>query len=425
MRSPRTKHNLFAVSANTAETAINTERATDTTLLIDIGDVLNIEPRREPNAGELTGMEEADRIDDNGDLSGITLNFNKAQVQHYGFLLAYGLGAVATVAAGAGYEHTITPIDDDVDKDRSNPSFTGVFRYGQNVLKRRVASLFVDAISATFSADDWVKISGVIKGTGKHTANIVEEEITALDTATSLALSANGVHGADADARMDSVHSIIAETAAGVWTEVAFSAVSSATPGVITITAPGAGATNITYKVLYVPTEPAWCTFPAKVVETALRVSEMSVNIGGTWTGAAFSGGRTLTGEINSIEYSLQNNLEITFPPGAGGDYASRCFRPARVQTLKIDRELRDAIMQNRIDQNSTFGVRILAQGALYDATHRYQVEMVFPVCGVLTSPITVGGNKLAETGDIQIMEHATYGSAIVKVKNLVAGYAA
>jgi len=424
MNTPRAKHNLFAVSANAAETAINTERATDTTLLIDIGDVLNLEQRRESNADELTGMEEADRIDDLGGLSGITVNFNKAQVQHFAFLLAYALGSVSTAAAGTGYEHTITPIEDDVDRDRSLKSLTGVFRYGDRILKRRVASLFVDGVTATFAKDAWVKLSGTLKGTGKVTKNVTEESVTAALNATSLTLAANAVQGATAQERLDSIHQIVAETSTGVWTEVAYSAVSAATPAVITITAPGGTATSITYKILYVPTEPAWATFPAKVVETGLRVSEITVNMGGTWNGTAFVGGRTLTGEINSIEYSLQNALEIAFVPGGGGAYASRCFRPGRVQTLKLNREMRDAIVQNMIDTNGTFGVRILAQGAVFDGAHRYQVDMVFPKCGVLSAPISVDGKKLAEAGDIQILEDATYGSAIIKAKNLVSAYA-
>lgn len=425
MRSPRAKHNLFAVSANNAETAINTERDADTTLLIDIGDVLNVEPRRESNADELNGLEEPDRIDSRGDLATLPVNFPKAQAQHIAFLLGFGLGSVVTVAAGDGYAHTITPIDGDLDINRSNPSFTGVFRYAQGILKRRAASMFVDSATITFAKDDWVKASGTLKGTGKVTKNVSQETVSALDTATSITLAANAVQGSTAQERLDSIHSILAETSTGVWEEVSFSVVSADTPAVITITAPGSSAASIDYKILYVPEEPTWCTFPAKVVETALRVSEITVNLGGTWNGTAFVGGRELTGEINSVEYQYQGGLEISFVPGAGGDYASRCFRPARVQKVSLNREMRDAIMQNLMDQNETFGFRILAEGALYDATNRYTADIVLPRCGVLNAPISVDGKKLAEAGDILVQEDATYGSAIVTVMNLVSGYAA
>ena len=424
MKSPRGKHNLFAVSAGTGETAINVFQALDTTMLISMDNILNIDPRREDNADELNGMEEASMIHDLGALSGIDMAFDKAQPQHFAFLFAYGLGNIATVAAGAGYEHTITPIEDDLDRDRSNPSLSGAFRYGKNVLKRRVASLFVDSVNATFAKDSFVKISGSLKGTGKYENNITDEVIVAAENVTTLTLAANGVEGSTASARVDNVHSIRAETSAGVWEEVDFSAVSSATPAEITITAPGIGTGDINYKIIYVSTEAAWCSFPAKVVETALRVSELIVNVGGKWNGTEFVGGRELTSEVNSIETQLNNSLEIEFTAGAEGAYASRCFRPARTQTIKLGREFRDYLLQSRIDNNETFGFYIKAQGASIDQNHNYQVEMIYPLVGVLSAPISVDGKKLAEGGDLVVLEDAVYGSSIVKVKNEVAGYA-
>jgi len=104
-------------------------------------DIINLVPRRESNANEAIGKEEADNIYDLGALAEATFNFNKAQPQHFAFLCAYGLGACATVAAGSGYKHTCTPILADLDAARSNPSFTATFRYGNQVMKRRYASM--------------------------------------------------------------------------------------------------------------------------------------------------------------------------------------------------------------------------------------------------------------------------------------------
>jgi len=151
MRSWRAQHNLLAVSANNAETAINTEQTLDTSMLVGMSDIINLEPKRETNADELTGYEEPDAIRDLGALSGVAMNFEKAQPQHFAFLLAYALGSIVTSAAGTGYEHVITPIANDLDAARSNPSFTAAMRYGSTVLKRRFASMFVDSLSATFA----------------------------------------------------------------------------------------------------------------------------------------------------------------------------------------------------------------------------------------------------------------------------------
>lgn len=424
MRSIRANHNLIAVSAALRETAINTEQTMDLSVAAAIGDVIGLDYRRENNADEATGMEEPDYIYDNGSTSQVGLNFPKAQPQHFALFLSYALGLSTPTAAGTGYLHTITPIAGELDADRSNPSFTAMQRYGKTILKRRFMSMFVDGFTASFKKDDWVGLSVDVKGSGKFVDNVVQESLSAMENATSLTLAANGVQGATAQDRLDNVQQIMVELTAGVWTEVAYSAVSAATPGVITITAPGATATSRTYKVLYVPTEAAAFTFPAKVQETPLRVAEMTLTMGGTWNGTTFSGGRGMTSEINSLEWKFANNLKIEFVPGAGGAYATSSWRTGRAQSLALDRKMREFIFQQRMIDNSQFGVRILAEGALYDATNKYQVEVIFPLVSVLKADMKVDGKVMAEAGDLQVLEDATYGSVIARVKNLQSGYA-
>ena len=504
MRSIRAKHNLVAVSANNKETAINTEQTLDTTMLVALSDIINLEPRRETNEGEATGKEEPDTIYDLGNKAGVGFNFEKAQPQHFAFLLAYALGAISTAAAGTGYEHTITPIENDEDVDRSNPSFTAANRKGKTVLKRRFASMFVDSVTVTLAKDAWAKIVGTIKGTGKVTDNVYEESVTSARNATSLTLAANAVEGADAQTRLDNVQRIRVELTTDVLTEVEYSAVSDATPAVITHTAPGdspiqieglsqaaacvvtwtghnlvsgnevdiaditqadwlaliathiitkidadsfsipvdtsgygapydpgtdpgtiVDSTDATYKILYIPAESGWMTFPSRVSQTPMRIAETTFKLGGKWSGSAFEGGRTLGSEINSVEWTFNNNTDIEFAPGAGGAYASRAFRNGRVQNIKLNREFREYILQQHIDDNDTFGFYVLIEGAVYDSPHKYQVEFIFPLVGVLTAPLSVDGKKVAEAGDLQVLEDDTYGSVIVKVKDKVATYMA
>jgi hypothetical protein len=288
---------------------------------------------------------------------------------------------------------------------------------GSTVLKRRFASMFVDGFTATFAKGAWIKLVGTLKGTGKVEDNITEESITAAKNATSLTLAANAVEGATAAARLSNVQRIRVALTAGQWTEVVYSAVSAATPAVITISAPGATADNVTYKVLYIPTEAAWATFPAAVTETPMRVSQLTLKVGGTWDGSAFQGGRTLTSELKSVEWK--------FVPGATAAYASRAIRQGRTQTIALSREFREYIMQQHIDDNDTFGIYVLAEGAIYDTPHKYQVEVVFPMCAVLKAPLSVDGKRMAEAGDLIVLEDDTYGSVVAAVKNLQATYAA
>jgi len=426
MNSIRAMHDQVAVSANSMETAINTAQTLDTALLVDTGTIIQLEQKREDNGSELTGKEEADTIYDMGATSSTSFNFEKAQPQHFALLYGYGLGAVSTAGAGTGgYEHTITPIAGDLDGDRSLPTLTAAQRFGKTIVKRLFSSLAVDTVTSTFAKGAWVKLSAGLKGTGQVVSDVVSETLTADDDVTSLTLAALGVAGATAEERLDNVQAIKVELTTGVWTEVAYTAVSAASPAVITIVDPGGLGAPVSYKVLFRPDESGWGTFPARVAETPLRVSELTVVVGGTWGGSAFTGGRELTSEITSIEHTLSNNLQVESTPGAGGAYANRIFRDGRQQSIKLNREFRDYILQQNMTDNDTFGVRILAEGAIYDTPHKYQVEMIFPLCAVLNAPLSVDGKRLAEAGDLKVLEHATYGSVIVKVKNKVATYAA
>lgn len=425
MRSARANHNIVAVSANNAETALNTEQTLDTSMLCSVNDVANLEPRRENNADEMTGNEEPDTIYDNGKTAAMPMNFEKAQPQHFAFLYAFGLGSVSTAAESAGYRHTITPIDGDLAADRSQPGFSLAQRYGQTIGKRRFASMFVNSLTATFAKDDWVKVSGELVGTGKHTDSVTEESITAAPDATSLTLAANAVEGADAATRLDNVQRIRVELSDGVWTDVDYSAVSDATPAIITISAPGSVGDDVTYKVLYTPEESGWMSLPSRVSESPLRVAEITLTFGGTWDGSAFQGGKTMSAEINSIEHNLSNDMAIEFVPGAGDAYAARAFRNGRTQTVKLDREFRDFIMQQHISDNDTFGMQIACTGAEFASGENYEVNIVFPKLGVLTAPVSTNNKLLAEAGDLQVLEDDTYGSVIVEVLNQVATYAA
>ncbi|MFW5490431.1 MAG: hypothetical protein ACNI3A_18740 [Desulfovibrio sp.] len=425
MRSHRVTHNLIAVSANTGETALNEFQDLDTTLMVATGDMLNLEPRRENNADEATGREEPDTVYDLGATAGCSFSFEKAKPGDFALLAAFGLGVVETVAAGTGYLHTFRPIDGDLDTKRSLPSMPAAQRYGKTVVKRRFASMFVDSISATFAADSWVTASGTIKGTGKHEKTVTEEVVSAAENATALVLAANGVHGAEAGERLDNVQIVQVELAAGVWTPVTVTAVSDAVPAELTIEAPGESTDLRNYKILYMPPEPAWAAFPGRVIETPLRVAQANVTVGGKWDGSAFQGGRSINSEFKSLEWSLSNNLQIEFVPGAGGEYASRAFRDGRSQTIKLNREVREYLLQRYLETSDTFGVHVICEGAEYEPGHKYTVELIFPKVGITAAPLSADGKRLAEAGDLIVLEDATHGSVIVRVKNLVSQYAA
>lgn len=499
MRNYLADYDQIAVSANAKETALNTEQTLDTALLVLKTNMPALEPRREDNKDELTGKEEADTVYDLGAMSSMSMDFDKAQAQHFGLGLSYALGVSSPAVWGTGYIHSITPTD-----DMFLPSFTLGARLGQAIMKRRFASMHVDQLTATFAKDSWAKLVLALKGTGKYTDNMDTESVTDAYNATSLTLAAEAVEGADADTRLDNVHQVrVTVPNSGEYQDVTVTAVSDATPAVLTITSAATAApieglskaaacvvtweahglistdkvtlagitqaewsalnaehvityigadsfsilidtsayaavyapitdpgtisesTDAVYEILYVPTEAAWCTLPARVSEPPLRVTDLTVKLGGKWDGTDFLGGHTMDNEIESVEYAINNNLSVEFRVGGTGIYANYALRNGRMQTLKLNRQARDFVLQQRIKDNEYFGVRLTATGSEFETGKNYYIDLIFPRCNVLTAPLSVNGKVLAEAGDLVVLQDDTYGSVIGEVGNKVTAYAA
>jgi hypothetical protein len=420
-------HNLLAVSAQKQEVAMNIEQELDTTLLVDLNTVLNYQAVKNPNREEVTGKEEADRLHDFGGKVVGTLTFSRAQPQHFGFLLGYGLGAVATSPAGTGgFRHTILPQSGEVDAARSNPSFTAAMRFGRQVMKRRFASCFIDQVRMDFSKDGWAKISGTVKGSGKVVDNTLMEEVAAAYNATSLTLAANGVSGDTPQELLSNVQAVqVLNPTTQAWEEVAYQAVTAATPGVITITAPGATGESTSYRVYYVPSESGWMNLPDRVEEPPLKVSQLNVTVGGRWDGASFQGGYPLTTELRGVTWILKNNLTPESTPGAGGNYANRAFRTGREQSLKFDKDFRDFLLAQNLKDNDTLGIYLKATGPEFAPGVNYQVELVFPRVAVLGTTVKVYQRRLGEEVEFAVLEDDTYGSVVAYVQNQVSGYVA
>jgi hypothetical protein len=493
-------YDLIAVSANNAESAMNAEQTLDTSMLVDKSTVISLDPRRENNKDELTGKEEPDTVYDLGNFSSVNLSFDKAQAQHFAFGYSYALGLSTPTGWGTGYKHAILPITSDI----TLPSFTAAQRLGLTIFKRMFASMYVDQVTATFAKDSWAKLSLSCKGSGKYTDNMYKEIKTGVAyNASTFTLAANGVEGSDADTRLDNVHQVrVLVPVSQQYNEVTVTAVSGATPAVLTITPQvgvdiqglskaaacvvtwvGHGLVNTntvvisgitqaqwsalngsqiitkitddtfsipvdtstytnayvpltdpgliissgttTFEILYTPTEAAWATFPARVAETPLRVTDLVVTVGGKWNGTTFLGGRVLSEEIDSIEHTISNNLSVEYRPGGTGSYANYAYRQGRAQTIKLNRQMRDYILQERMVANETFGVHMKATGAEFETGKNYYVDIVFPKCAVLSAPISINGKILAEAGDLTVLQDDTYGSVIVEIANKVATYAA
>jgi hypothetical protein len=419
-------HNLLAVSAAQQETALNQEQELDTTFLVDLNTVINYRALKTANRDELTGKEEADRLDDLGGLVAGSLAFSRAQPQHFAFLLAYALGEVSSNSVGTGgYRHVIRPRSGEVDPARSNPSFTAAMRFGRQVMKRRFASCFVDQVRVEFPKEGWAKITGGVKGTGKVTENTEVEEVTAAYNAASLSLAENGVEGNNATERLANVQAVkVLNLTTQAWEEVNYTGVSGDTPAEVTITPPGVSGSSTSYRIYYVPRESDWMDFPDRVEEPPLKVSRLTVNLGGRWNGSSFTGGYTLAAELRRIIWNFRNHLSPDRTPGCG-DWANRAFRTGREQKLTFDRDFRDFLISQSLKDNDYFGIYLQAIGPEFQPGLPYQVEIIFPRVAVAAAPVRVAQRRLAEEVEFAVLEDDTYGSVIVEVQNRVSSYAA
>ncbi len=424
MRSAKAAYNMLSVSAMQAEDGINIFKSPDMTLMVGDGDYLKLNRRRETNLDELNGQEEADAVYDNGGTSELSLNFTKLQPHQLAFLLAYGLGACNTIAAGTGYEHTITPVNGEFEAARALPTFTAVQRLGKTINHRRMASMAIDSVSLSLPLDGWVSATGQAVGTGKYEDSTTEEVIVAAGNATSITLS-GAVLGTTAAERLDAVQTVRASID-GAWVHAAINAVSDDAAGaVITIEPVSVTTDDVEYRVLYNPPNPAWADYSGRVTETPLKVSQACLKLGGTWDGSAFQGGWEIKEDFRGFEYSLTNTVSPLFTLCAGGDFAGRLNRDNRNQTIKLDRELKDMLLQQYAGSLEYFGLHLIAEGAEFAAGHKYTVELIFPRLAILDAPISTGDKVLAEAGDLQVLADATHGSVIAKIKNQVTGYAA
>jgi hypothetical protein len=420
-------HNLLAVSAQKQEVAMNTEQDLDTTLLVDLNTVLNYQAVKTSNRDVITGKEEADQLFDFGGKVVGTLTFSRAQPQHFGFLLGYGLGAVQTSPTGTGgFRHAILPQAGEVDAARSNPSFTAAMRFGRQVMKRRFASCFIDQVRMDFAKDGWAKISGTVKGSGKVLDNAQVEEVAAVYNANSLTLAVNGVAGDTPAELLSNVQSVqVLNPTTQAWAEVAYQGVSATTPGVISITPPGGTGDSTTYRVYYVPRESGWMNLPPRVEEPPLKVSQLAVTLGGRWDGTNFQGGYPLATELRGVTWILKNNLTPESTPGAGGNYANRAFRTGREQSLKFDKDFRDFLLAQNLKDNDTLGIYLKATGPEFAPGVNYQVELVFPRVAVLGTTVKVYQRRLGEEVEFAILEDDTFGSVVAYVQNQVSSYVA
>lgn len=350
------------------------------------------------------------------------LSEKRAKPDFLAFVLAYFFGECASAAAGdTAYEHVITPT-----AGLTLPSFTAIQRRGRDLFTERLAGNYLEAFTLEL-ADGWVSLSADLIGVGAREVNYEREVVAAAANAAAITLAANGVAGSTPAERLANVYRVRAkDTGSEVWKTLGVTAVSGATPAVITFSAPlGSGSELVNYHLDYLPTAPAWCVLPPAVDESPLKLTEARIVVDGYWDGSSLEGGEELKAESLSFTVSGKNHLELRHFPGASGP-AAGAVRGGRELTIALGETLRDTVREYQADHPETerLAVALLVQGAEIDpGGARFGAELIFPACGILSSPVTVQNQRLAREGDLIVMDDGTYGGAVIRCFNQQESY--
>lgn len=421
--------NLFAVGAGAQEVAINTFGILDQSIVVGAGDFIQMAPLRETNRGEDTGFEEPTEVYDNGRTYKMSFSPKFCTYNKMAFLLSYAFGTCATVAAGTGYKHTITPIARDVDYDRSNPTFTAAQRLSDDTQWTRFASGAVQSVTENYEPGKWVKIAAALVLSGKYDKVVTEEAVTDLDNVTALTLS-TAVPGATPAERLANVRTIRVQYNGIKDQYISPVSVDDQDPAVITIASLGGTGDTVTYKVLYRHPDPAWLPLPAAISEPNIKVSQVVITIGGSWNGTEFQGGRTICSDLGSLEAKFTNDgLDPMQTPCAADpdqQYGGIMKRSGRTQTITLSKELRDVLIGAIFDAEDTIGLEIVAEGVTFPGdTEQYSYRRVWPVCAIMDNQLGTSNSRNQETLSLEVLEKAPYESTIAILQNLVPAYAA
>ena len=391
---------------------------------LDGGSGLGLNRTIEDNHDQITGVEGATEIFYSGHTAAGKLSQKRVKPDFLAFVLAHFFGACTSTSAGASaYRHTITPL-----AELDHPSFTLLQRRGNSILKERFAGNHIEGFTLELS-ESWASLSAEVKGWGKREVNYTREVIAAPANSTSITLAANAVEGASAAERKENVFRVRAKNVGSeVWTLPGVSAVSGATPAVISLgTAVGASSTPIAFQVDYLPKEPGWCVFPGPVDESPLKLTEAKVVVDAYFNGTGLVGGEVISADVVGFSIAGANNLVIKqAPDGSGSLSAAQSLRGGRQVTIKLAEKLKSTIRQWQLDHADTerLAVALVLQGAEIDpGGARFGAELIFPCCGILAAPMAAHDKFLSQEGDLIVLDDGTYGGVIIRCYNQQTGY--
>jgi len=394
-------------------------------IAFDLGSGLGIERVVEDDGNQVRGTELPTRLYAASQTAGGKLSQKRARPDFLTFALACFYGSISSQQVASGvYQHTITPSG-----ALYPPSFTLIQRRGDSILKERFSGNLIESFSLELG-ESWIGLSVDVKGIGRRETNYLHEVVTAPANSTQITLAANGVHGSGDSERLENVFRVRAkDSGSNVWTVAKVVSVSAAVPAVITLEqAIGSSPNLIDFHVDYIPVEPSWCTFPAMLEESPLRLVDAQVMVDGYFNGSQVLGGELVSNDLLGFSINAKNDLAIRqLADGSNEIYANEAVRQGREITIKISERLRNTIRQWQSDhpETETICLYLKIRGAeiVPGSGYYFGADLVFPQCGILKTPIVTSGKVYAQEGDLVVMDDGTYCGVFIRTWNQVSSY--
>lgn len=429
---------LLAVST-LAQTALDTPATIDRLIRWAEDSAINVKTEREGNQGEKTGHVEATDVDVKDRSAEGVLKQDKATPDGIAWMAAFALGNHSMTTPVSGVRRHTSKL---IAYPPEPYYFSGAHRKGgasgaaaAELLRHK--NLGLTSLQMSLAKEEFLKTEAGVLGTGDYDSAIYTEKITALNNASSLTLGKDPLGDAyqnvtvwadqDGDGQFE--------------TQVIATAYNPGT-NALTITAlPGDGLSSISYRLSYhvkaSESGYSWSDLSALAVaqEFLLKASNLQVFLSGRYTEPGgtptFTGGQQALCELESLTWKLDWQAKIgrCWRSGSAEDpTATSIDLGDAVQTIEIDRRMRDYLLSQSFDENTAFAIYFDAIGPVISGSEKFFVKVYWPRVKLLSKDTKISDKRWVEAGSMLVLKDASGGfpTVVIQTQNAqTSGYLA
>jgi hypothetical protein len=412
-------------------------------ILFDETSFLQQQRNAESNAAEKTGENEATEINILS-LDGVAeLNQPKATPDALAWAMRMIMGAPTTAALGTGYSHLFK-----LDSYPDNPDyFTAAHRKGGSGATapagyQRYVGNAIGSLELAAAKDQFFKLGLGCVGLGLVDDALYTEVVTGVsfDSGFTFVITYDPEGATDGE-RATKLFVMADLDDDGIYeTELTVTAYVSST-NTVTFSDPsssGSHSVKATYHVDDAESGFTWQTELSGLsvpTEFILKAANMRL-----WLGRAIdasgSGEPTSTDgqyaqcELDDFTYTFDRSAEPgrcwRVLAGSSDDYAQSVELGDVVQTLSLNRKVRDWLMKQAFDDNAAFGIEIDAIGPEFAAAegNYYRFNMYFPYCKILNREDDTADGKHRDALEVLVLKTSGQPTAAAWIQNKQSSYA-